>query len=73
MELKKIPSGRGGMTTFYLFTGKLPSLVEKLELNDRILGLTYREYQTLIPLMEKKFNKRLHHTYWGSPSTVFFT
>ena len=72
MEFKKIHSGSGQVTTFYLFTGNLPSLVEKLELSDRILGLSYNEYQTLIPLMEKKFNKRLHHTYWGSPSTVFF-
>ena len=73
MELRKMPSGTGGATTFYLFTGNLPGLVEKLQLNDRVTGLTYEEYQTLIPRMEEKFGRRLHYTCWGEPLTVFFT
>ena len=73
MELKKIHSGDGEIITFYLFDGNLHSLAEKLQLNDRVIGLTYNKYQTLIPLMEKKFDKRLYRTCWGSPLTVFFT
>ncbi len=73
MEFREVPSRNGGMTRFYRFNGDLPDLVDKLRLNDRVIEMSYDEYQLLIPLMEKKFGKSLYRTCWGDPLTVFFT
>ncbi len=73
MEFREVPSRNGGTTKFYQFNGDFPGLVNELQLNDRIIGISYQQYQALIPLMEKKFGRELYRTCWGDPLTAFFT
>ncbi len=62
----------GEPTKFIQYDGKFSELAEKLQLNDRVVGISYQEYMTLIPLMDKKFNRDLNSTCYGDPLTIFF-
>jgi len=55
------------------YDGNFEELLEKLNLDDRVVGMIYQDINRLHKFMEKKFNRKLMYSCYGDPLTVFFT